>query len=412
MSDYFDSKDTMSEDSREAELMALLPNQIAHAKAKTSYFAALFKEIDPLAIDSREALAQLPITYKSDLVDAQTKQPPFGGMNATAVGNLIRVFRSPGPICEPEGKSDDFWRGARALHAAGVRKGDLVHNSFSYHLTPGAWLLDSAARSLGAAVFPAGVGNTDLQVEAMAHFQANVFCGTPDFLKIIMERAQEMQADVSSVKKAIVGGGALPPSLRQLIKDQFGFTPLQNYGTADLGIIAYESPAMDGMLLNEGAIVEIVRPGSGEPVDEGEVGEVVVTLLNKDYPLTRFATGDLSAALPGQSPCGRTARRIKGWMGRADQTTKIRGMFVRPTQLEKVRIAHPEILKLRLTVTSENHRDQFTVACEIANDDPSLAEKIGATVTRSINLSGSISIVKPGSLPSDGKVIDDARSYE
>ncbi len=392
MSDYFDSKDTMSEDSREAELMASLPNQIAHAKANTSYFAALFKEIDPLAIDSREALAQLPITYKSDLVDAQTKQPPFGGMNATAVGNLIRVFRSPGPICEPEGKSDDFWRGARALHAAGVRKGDLVHNSFSYHLTPGAWLLDSAARSLGAAVFPAGVGNTDLQVEAMAHFQANVFCGTPDFLKIIMERAQEMQADVSSVKKAIVGGGALPPSLRQLIKDQFGITPLQNYGTADLGIIAYESPAMDGMLLNEGAIVEIVRPGSGEPVDEGEVGEVVVTLLNKDYPLTRFATGDLSATLPGQSPCGRTARRIKGWMGRADQTTKIR--------------------KLRLTVTSENHRDQFSVACEIANDDPSLAEKIGATVTRSINLSGSISIVKPGSLPSDGKVIDDARSYE
>ena len=239
-------------------------------------FAALFKEIDPLAIDSREALAQLPITYKSDLVDAQTKKPPFGGMNATAVGDLARVFRSPGPICEPEGKSDDFWRGARALHAAGVRKGDLVHNSFSYHLTPGAWLLDSAARSLGAAVFPAGVGNTDLQVEAMAHFQANVFCGTPDFLKIIMERAQEMHADVSSVKKAIVGGGALPPSLRQLIKDQFGFTPLQNYGTADLGIIAYESPAMDGMLLNEGAIVEIVRPGSGEPVAEGEIGRAHV----------------------------------------------------------------------------------------------------------------------------------------
>jgi len=412
MSEYFDSRDTMSAECREAELLASLPKQVAFAKAQTPYFAELFKEIDPVSIDSRETLSKLPITYKSDLVAAQSEKPPFGGMNATPVGDLLRVFRSPGPICEPEGKGDDFWRGARALHAAGVRKGDIVHNSFSYHLTPGAWLLDSAARSLGAAVFPAGVGNTDLQVEAMSHFQANVFCGTPDFLKILMERAREMEANVSSLKKAIVGGGALPPSLRQLISDEFGFTPLQNYGTADLGIIAYESPAMEGMLINEGAIVEIVRPGSGEPVTEGEVGEVVVTLLNKDYPLTRFATGDLSAIMSGKSPCGRTAPRIKGWMGRADQTTKIRGMFVRPTQLEQVRTAHPEVLKLRLTVTSENHRDQFGVACETENHDPNLAEKIGATVSKFINLSGAVTLVPPGSLPSDGKVIEDARSYD
>lgn len=412
MSEFFDARDTMDPEQRERLLMEALSDHVAHAKAHAPYFAGLFKDVDPREISSRAALAQLPVTYKSDLVAAQAANPPFGGMNATAAGNLARLFRSPGPICEPQGAGDDFWRGARALHAAGVRAGDICHNSFSYHLTPGGWLLDTAARALGAAVFPAGVGNTDLQVEALAHFRATVFCGTPDFLKILLERAREMKADVSSLTKAVVGGGALPPSLRQLVRDEFGVTPIQNYGTADLGLIAYESPAMEGMLLNEGAVVEIVRPGSGDPVPEGEVGEVVVTILNHDYPLTRFATGDLSAILPGQSPCGRTAPRIKGWMGRADQTTKVRGMFVRPTQMEQIRAAHPEILKLRLTVTSKDHRDQFSVACETEVRDAALAEKIGETVRRTINLAGPVDLVAPGSLPSDGKVIEDARSYE
>lgn len=412
MSEFYDARDTMDSEQRESLLMAALPDHIAHAQAHAPYFAKLFDGVDPPEIASRAALAKLPVTYKSDLVEAQTSAPPFGGMNATAVGNLARVFRSPGPICEPEGRGEDFWRGARALHAAGVRAGDICHNSFSYHLTPGAWLLDASAQALGATVFPAGVGNTDLQVEAMAHFRANVFCGTPDFLKIILERAREMGADVSAMKKAVVGGGALPPSLRKLIQDEFGFTPLQNYGTADLGIIAYESPAMEGMLLTEGAVVEIVRPGSGDPVAVGEVGEVVVTILNKDYPLTRFATGDLSAMLPGVSPCGRTAPRIKGWMGRADQTAKIRGMFVRPTQMEQIRAAHPEIQKLRLTVTSVDHRDQFKVVCETETKEAALADKIAETVRSVINLAGAIELAAPGTLPSDGKVIEDARTYE
>lgn len=412
MSEFYDARDTMDPEQRERLLMESLPDHIAHAKANAPYFAERFKDVDPAAVTSRDALAKLPVTYKNDLVDAQAANPPFGGMNATAPGNLLHLFRSPGPICEPEGKGDDWWRGARAFHAAGVRAGDICHNSFSYHLTPGAWLLDSAARSLGAAVFPGGVGNTDLQIEAMAHFRATVFCGTPDFLKIILERAREMGADVSAMTKAVVGGGALPPSLRQLIRDEFGVTPLQNYGTADLGVIAYESPAMEGMLLSEGVVVEIVRPGSGEPVAPGDVGEVVVTIPSRDYPLTRFATGDLSATLDGVSPCGRTAPRIKGWMGRADQTAKVRGMFVRPTQMEQIRAAHPEVLKLRLTVTSVDHRDQFSVACEAESPDAGLADKIAETVRKVINLAGPVELVAPGSLPVDGKVIEDARSYE
>lgn len=412
MADFFDARDAQDPEQREQALMAALPAHLDHAKQNAPFFSELFKDIDASTVTSRAALATLPVTYKSDLVEAQAAHPPFGGMNATPTGQLAHIFRSPGPICEPEGRGDDWWRAARAFHAAGVRAGDICHNSFSYHLTPGAWILDSAARSLGAAVFPGGVGNTDLQVEAMAHFRATTFCGTPDFLKIILERARELGSDLSAMTKAVVGGGALPPSLRQLIRDEFGVTPLQNYGTADLGIIAYESPAMEGMLIGEGAIVEIVRPGSGDPVADGEVGEVAVTILNDDYPLTRFATGDLSAIMPGQSPCGRTAQRIKGWMGRADQTAKVRGMFVRPTQMEQIRAAHGEILKLRLVVTSVDHRDQFSVACETETQDPALAEKIAETVRKIINLSAPIELVTPGSLPSDGKVIEDARSYE
>lgn len=412
MTEFYDERDRMDSEAREAALLAELPGHVAHAKANAPFYAARFMDVDPEAVTSRAALAKLPVTYKSDLVEAQAAHPPFGGLNATPPGAMAHLFRSPGPICEPEGDAHDFWRGARALHAAGVRAGDICHNSFSYHLTPGAWLLDSAARALGAAVFPGGVGNTDLQVEAMAHFKSNVFCGTPDFLKILLERGREMGADLSSLKKAVVGGGALPPSLRKLIQDEFGFTPLQNYGTADLGIIAYETPAMEGMLLSEGAVVEIVRPGSGDPVVEGEIGEVVVTIFSKDYPLTRFATGDLSAMLPGVSPCGRTAPRIKGWMGRADQTAKIRGMFVRPTQMEQIKATHPEIGKLRLTITSHDHRDQFSIACETATQDAALGARIAATAKQVLNLAGPVELTAPGSLPSDGKVIDDARTYE
>jgi len=412
MTDFFDARDSQSPEEREAGLMTRLAEHLAHAKANAPFYAERLKDVDPAAVTTREALAALPVTYKSDLVEAQAANPPFGGLNAVPPGDMVHLFRSPGPICEPEGHSGDFWRGARAFHAAGVRKGDICHNSFSYHLTPGAWLIDSGARALGAAVFPGGVGNTDLQVEAMEHFKATVFCGTPDFLKIVLERGREMGADLSAMTRAVVGGGALPPSLRQLISDEFGVTPLQNYGTADLGIIAYESPAMEGMLINEDIVVEIVRPGSGEPVAEGEVGEVVVTIFSEAYPLTRFATGDLSAILPGQSPCGRTAPRIKGWMGRADQTAKIRGMFVRPTQMEQIRAAHPEILKARLTITSVDHRDQFVVACEAESQDQGLQDVIAETVRKVLNLAGPVELAAPGSLPSDGKVIEDARSYE
>ncbi len=412
MTDFYDERDQMDAGAREAALMASLPAQLYFAKANAPYFTKLLAGIDPATIISREALATLPVIYKSDLVAAQAAHPPFGGMNATATGDLLHIFRSPGPIAEPEGRQADWWRAARAFHAAGVRKGDVCHCSFSYHLTPGAWIMDSAARSLGCAVFPGGVGNTDLQIEAMAHYKATTFCGTPDFLKIMLERARELGADVSSITKAIVGGGALPPSLRQLIQTEFGVTPLQNYGTADLGIVAYESPAMEGMLINEGLILEIVRPGSGEPVAEGEVGEVVVTILNRDYPLVRFATGDLSAMLPGESPCGRTAPRIKGWMGRADQTAKIRGMFVRPTQMEQILKAHPEIQRTRLIITSEDHRDQFTLHCEVETPDAALSEKISATMKQIINLAGPVELTALGTLPSDGKVIEDARTYE
>ena len=412
MPEFFDARDTQDPAQREAALMAALPAHIAHAKANAPYFGLAFAGVDPAAIDSRTALAELPVTYKSDLVAAQAANPPFGGMTATPTGRMRHLFRSPGPIAEPEGASDDFWRAARAFHAAGVRAGDICHNSFSYHLTPGAWIIDSAARSLGAAVFPGGVGNTDLQIEAMAHFRPTVFCGTPDFLKIVLERGREMQADLSSLTRAVVGGGALPPSLRQLITETYGVQTLQNYGTADLGIIAYESLAMEGMLISEDVILEIVRPGSGAPVAAGEVGEVVVTILNKDYPLTRFATGDLSALMPGLSSCGRTAARIKGWMGRADQTTKVRGMFVRPTQIEQIRAAHPEIRKLRLIVTSKDHRDQFRVICETEIRDGGLEAAIGETVSRIVNLSGPVELVWPGALPDDGKVIEDARTYD
>ena len=344
---HYDDLETRSPQTRERALLKALPAQIENAKQKTPAYAALFDAVSASSIDSRAALAGLPVTRKSALLERQAEAPPFGGFAATATGNLAHVFASPGPVYEPEARRDDYWRMARALFAAGFRSGELVHNTFSYHLTPAGFMLESGAQALGCPVFPAGTGRTELQVQTISQLKPPCYVGTPSFLNIILDKAAELAADVSSIEKALVSGEALPPSLRQALTDK-GVSVLQCYATADLGLIAYESDAMEGMIIDEGVIVEIVRPGTGDPVDSGQVGEVVVTTLNPDYPLIRFATGDLSAVMEGASPCGRTNLRIKGWMGRADQTTKVRGMFVHPSQVASVLKRHPEALKGRL----------------------------------------------------------------
>lgn len=412
MAEYFDTYETQDPAVREASLMADLPRQIAHAQAKTEYFGKLLAGVSAGDITSRAALAQLPVTYKSDLIEAQAANPPFGGLNATPAGQMAHLFLSPGPIAEGDGTSFDWWRGARSLFAAGFRKGDIITNTFSYHFTPGAWLTDHSARALGCAVFPGGVGQTERQVEAINWYKINGFIGTPDFLKIVMDKANELGTDISCMNKALVGAGALPPSLRKEVISR-GVACVQNYGTADLGVVAYESQAMEGMILSEGMIVEIVRPGTGEPVAEGEVGEVVVTLIaNRDYPLIRFATGDLSAIMPGLSPCGRTAPRIKGWMGRADQSAKVRGMFVRPNQVANVLKRHPEVVKARVVVGSENRRDTMVFKAEAAGQPEGLAAAIAASIDTEIRIRAEVELVPPGSLPNDGLVIQDTRTYE
>ncbi|MCA8926830.1 MAG: AMP-binding protein [Alphaproteobacteria bacterium] len=412
MSEFFDTYEIQPPEVREAALLAELPRQIAHAQEKTPYFRELLKNVQAADITGREALAQLPVTYKSDLIEAQAANRPFGGMNALPPGDMLHLFLSPGPIAEPEGRSHDWWRGARSLFAAGFRKGDTLINTFSYHFTPAGLLTDSAARALGCAVFPGGVGQTDRQVEAIHWYGINGFMGTPDFLKIIMDKADELGVDISSMTKALVGAGALPPSLRQEIIGR-GVSCVQNYGTADLGIVAYESQAMEGMILSEGMIVEIVRPGTGEPVAEGEVGEVVVTQIwNKDYPLIRFATGDLSAMLPGVSPCGRTAPRIKGWMGRADQSTKVRGMFVRPNQVANVVKQHPQVQRARIVIGNVDRRDTMVFKAEVESRPEGLADAIAKTIDAEIRIRAEVELVAVGSLPNDGKVIEDTRTYE
>jgi len=409
--EYYDGLETRSADERESALMSALSKQLAHAKSKSSYYATLLADIDPDAVTDREALARLPVTRKSELLDLQKKTPPLGGLNAVAPNTLARLYMSPGPIYDAEGPEADPWRFARALFAAGFRKGDIVHNCFSYHLTPAGMMIDSAARAIGCAVFPGGVGNTEMQVQAAADLRPDGYGGTPSFLKIILEKAREMGADVSSLKKALVSGEALPPSLRKELSD-LGCDVLQCYGTADLGLVAYESPAMEGMILDENVIVEIVRPGTGDPVPEGEVGEIVVTTLNPNYPMIRFGTGDMSAVLAGTSPCGRTNQRIKGWMGRADQTTKVKGMFVHPGQIAEVVKRHPEITKARLVVTGRTGEDVMTLHCESAKQDDSLANAVAATLQSVTKLRGAVELVAEGSLANDGKVIEDARSYD
>ncbi len=423
--DHFDELETRDPAAREAALMAALPGQIADAKAKAPAFAEILKGVEAAAVTDRAALAGLPVTTKADLLARQTAAPPFGGLVAAGIeagpgsppGGLQRLFASPGPIYEFETGRADYWRGARALYAAGFRAGEVVHNCFSYHLTPGGWIMDSGLRALGCVVVPAGVGNTEAQVRAIAQFRPAGYTGTPDFLKVLLDAGAERGIDCASITKALVSGGALFPSLRQEYRER-GVAVLQTYATADLGVIAYESAADGGMILNEQLIVEIVRPGTGDPLPEGEVGEVVVTPLNPDYPLVRFATGDLSAVLAGQSPCGRTNARLKGWLGRADQTTKIKGMFVHPGQVAQVVKRHPEVARARLVVARSGEADVMTLRCEVTEGaDETLAARdalagaIAETLQAVCKLKGKVALEAAGALPNDGKVIEDTRDY-
>jgi phenylacetate-CoA ligase len=411
MTDYFDDLETRDEAARAAALSTALPGQVARARDHAPGFAAKLADVDPAAVTDRSALAELPVTRKSELMALQSETPPFGGLTATPPRALAHLYLSPGPIADPEGTSADWWRVARALFAGGFRKGDILHNCFSYHFTPAGLMIDAGARALGCAVFPGGTGNSEDQARAMAHFRADGYVGTPDFLKTILDQAAKLELDVSSCRKAVVTGGALFLAIRADYAAR-GVRVLQCYGTADLGLIAYESEAEDGMICDEGVVVEIVRPGTGDPVPDGEVGEVVVTTLNPDYPLIRFATGDLSAILPGPSPCGRTAPRIKGWMGRADQTTKVRGMFVHPEQIARVVARHAEILKARLVVGNEAGRDVMTLHCAVeGSGDSALAAEITDSLQSECKLRAAIVFTAPDGLPNDGKVIEDTRTY-
>ncbi|MCA1908238.1 MAG: AMP-binding protein [Magnetospirillum sp.] len=409
MSEFYDAKETRSADEREAALMAALPGQVGHAKANAPYFAKLLAGFDAAAITNRAALAQLPVTRKSDLIDIQQENTPFGGLNATPKGKLFRVFASPGPIYDPEGQGRDWWRIGRALYAAGFREGDLLHNCFAYHFTPGGIMFETGAHALGCPVFPAGVGNTEQQAKAVADLKPAGYSGTPSFLKIILEKARELGLDHSSLTKACVSGEALLPPLRQALAD-LGVDVVQAYATADLGLIAYETRAKQGLVVDEDIIVEIVRPGTNDPVAPGEVGEVVVTSFNPDYPLIRFGTGDLSAVMEGQSPCGRTNMRLKGWMGRADQTTKIKGMFVHPRQINDVAKRFPAITRAKLVVDKHNDNDRMTLQVECAEPGDALAASLKDTLQSVCKLKGEIEFHAPGALPNDGKVIEDKRS--
>lgn len=407
---YFDTLETRDPEQRERDLFVALPKQVAHAKSNAPAFAELYADIDPASVASRGTLAKLPVIRKHELIERQKSLLPFGGLNATQVGNLGRVYSSPGPIYDPEGVGEDWWRFARSLHAAGFRAGELVHNTFSYHFTPAGFMVEGAARKLGCAVFPAGVGQTEMQVQAISDLKPTGYIGTPSFLKIIIEKADDLKADVSSLKKAVVSGEAFFPNQKALCAER-GIQALQAYGTADLGLVAYETEAHEGLVLEESLILEIVRPGTGDPVAPGEVGEVVITSFNPDYPLIRFGTGDLSAVLPGISPCGRTNVRIKGWMGRADQTAKVKGMFVHPGQVAEVLRRHPGIGRARLVVDNETGQDRMTLRCEATASD-ALARALADSIREVTKLRGEVAFAAAGELPNDGKVIDDARKYE
>ena len=417
MSNFFDSLEHRPHADREAAQFATLPQQVAHAKAHAPAFAGILKDVDAAAVSSRAALARLPVTRKYELLERQQASRQaggdvFGGFSALRYGAAMpRVFASPGTIYEPDSTRKDYWRMARALHAAGFRPGQLVHNCFSYHFVPAGAMMESGAHALGCTVFPGGTGQTEQQVQAMAELKPAGYVGTPSFLKIIVDKAAEMKVALPSVTRAMVSGEACPPSLRDWFAEH-GIAAYQCYASADLGLIAYETEAREGLVLDEGVIVEIVRPGTSDPVAEGEVGELVVTTLNPDYPLIRFGTGDLSAVLPGNCPTGRTNTRIKGWMGRADQTVKVRGMFVHPGQVADITKRFPEVLKARLVVSGEMANDSMHLQVEAASAPDGLDQRISEAIRDVTKLRGTVQLVAPGSLPNDGKVIEDARSYK
>jgi phenylacetate-CoA ligase len=418
---FYDSLETRSLAQREANLMVALPVQIANAQKNSTAFAKILKGIDASKVTTRLALAALPVTRKHELLHLQeaaraanpAQAHVFGGFNTQGFGAAMpRVFASPGPIYEPEGKARDYWRMARAIYAAGFRSGELIHNCFSYHFVPAGSMMESGAHAVGCTVFPGGTGQTEQQVQAIQHLQPGGYIGTPSFLKIIVEKAAELNQSLpKSFNKAMLGGEAFPPSLRDWLQDR-GIAGYQCYATADLGLIAYETESREGLVLDEGVILEIVRPGTGDPVAAGEVGEVVITSLNPDYPLIRFGTGDLSAILVGDCPTGRTNTRIKGWMGRADQTTKVRGMFVHPEQIDAVAKRFPEIQRSRLVVSGEMANDHMLLKAEVAGSADGFAERLGAAVREVTKLRADIELCAVGSLPNDGKVIEDARSYK
>lgn len=411
MAEHFDARETCDPQRRESDLLARLPKLIESALQAPGWRRHL-GDIDPGSITSREALARLPVLRKSDLPRLQKESPPFAGLVPMPAGQFARLFASPGPIYEPEGVQDDAWRAGRGLFAAGFRRGDIVLNTFSYHLVPGGLLLDSGARAIGCAVIPAGPGNTEQQLDLIEHLRPTAYCGTPDFLKILLDAAEARGRDASSLKRAVVSGAAFPPSLQAEIRGR-GIDAYQIYATADLGCIAYETPARDGMVVNEDILLEIVRPGTGDPVAPGEVGEVVVTSFDHHRPWIRLALGDLSAIAPGTSSCGRTNVRIRGWLGRADQTTKVKGMFVRPEQVAEVARRHAGIGRLRLIVSRQGEVDAMKLKVEVGESTTppeALASAISDTLRSITKLGGTVEVVANGTLPNDGKVIEDVRS--
>jgi phenylacetate-CoA ligase len=407
MDTHYDALETRESAARSKDQFGALPDLLARAMTAPGW-AAQLKGVDAKSVTSRAALAKLPVLRKSDLPALQKQNPPFGGLSVTPPGKSRRLLMSPGPIFEPEGHTRDFAGVARAMFAAGIRAGDIVHNSFSYHLTPGAWMFDSAAEAMGCAIIPGGVGNTEQQIEAIAHFRPSAYVGTPDFLKILLDGAEKTGKDLSSLKRGLVSGAALPGSLRDELGRR-GVAVLQCYANAEAGVIAYETSAREGLVVNETVIVEIVRPGTGDPLPDGDVGEIVVTSFNPDYPMVRLATGDLSAIMPGRSPCGRTNIRIKGWMGRADQTAKVKGMFVHPAQIAEIGKRHPELSRLRLVVGRQNEQDSMTLHAECAAPATGLAEAVTATLQAVTKVRGDVKLASPGSLPNDGKIIADER---
>lgn len=409
-SEFFDELEIRDTDERELSLFEALGRHLAASREDSPYYQDLFRDLGPDDIKTRADLEKLPITRKSDLTAMQAATPPLAGIPAIASSNFARLFQSPGPVYEPEAGGADWWRMARALHAAGLRPGEILHNAFSYHLTPAGMMLETGAHAIGCTVIPAGTGQTEQQVQAIAHFKPQAYAGTPSFLKIILDKAGELNADVSSLGKALVSGEFLPPTLRGEFKSH-GICCLQAYASADLGLIAYESKAMEGLIIEEKLIVEIVRPGTGEHVATGEIGEVVVTTLNREYPLVRFATGDLSSLMEGQSPCGRTAPRLTGWKGRADQSTKVKGMFVTPSQIADIVKRHPEIAKARLIINQQDGQDAMTLNVEPSGDAPPDTGAVAETLQALTKLKGAVVVAGKGSLANDGIVIEDKRPH-